>query len=295
MATDKEAKDVIDKFIDNVFNFDVLTTERVKEKDEEIKKITTEDMYEKVVYIRPYVGVIQSLNPQHVQYESFSNNGTDIEAELSFRKVSYLVDKGSIPTDSLSTLTVHLVERNQELLIDYFDEIQDVLYGEYMEEEYVFDEDVPLSTILALDLNDNLKSLSNIKYMFKGAPKENPFGTDKDVYIDTYNLLYWLYLGEDEELAYPMNINYFFTEGRFFTVFGKWHKYKVDVSKFIVGDILFFGRSDTNIGIYVGDGEFISMIGKFPKDETSIGKYKLDDYWNEFNGRVMRFDEEVYI
>lgn len=295
MVTDIEAKDVIDKFIDNVFNFDVLTMERVKEKDEEIKKITTDDMYEKVVYIRPYVGVIQSLNPQHVQYESFSNNGYDVEAELSFRKVSYLADKGSIPTDSLSTLTVHLVERNQELLIDYFDEMQDVLYGEYMEEEYIFDEDVPLSTILALDLNDNLKSLSNIKYMFKGAPKENPFGTDKDVYIDTYNLLYWLYLGEDEELAYPMNINYFFTEGRFFTVFGKGHKYKVDVSKFIVGDILFFGRSDTNIGIYVGDGEFISMIGKFPKDETSIGKYKLDDYWNEFNGRVMRFDEEVYI
>ena len=78
MATDKEDKDVIDKFIDNVFNFDVLTTERVKEKDEEIKKITTEDMYEKVVYIRPYVGVIQSLNPQHVQSESYSNNGYDI-------------------------------------------------------------------------------------------------------------------------------------------------------------------------------------------------------------------------
>ena len=87
MATDREAKDIIDKFIDNVFNFDVLTMERVKEKDAEIKKITTDDMYEKVVYIRPYVGVIQSLNPQHVQYESFSNNGTDIEAELSFRKV----------------------------------------------------------------------------------------------------------------------------------------------------------------------------------------------------------------
>lgn len=295
MATDKEAKDIIDKFIDNVFNFDVLTMERVKEKDAEIKKITTEDMYEKVVYIRPYVGVIQSLNPQQIQYESFLNNGTDIEAELSFRKISYLVDRGSIPTDSLSTVTVHLVERNQEILIDYFDEIQDVLYGEYMEEEYVFDEDVPLSTILALDLNDNLKSLSNIKYMFKGAPKKNPFGTDKDVYIDTYNLLYWLYLGEDEELAYPMNINYFFTEGRFYTIFGKGHKYKVDVSKFIAGDILFFGRSDTNIGIYVGDGEFISMIGKFPKDETPIGRYKLDDYWNEFNGRVMRFDEEVYI
>lgn len=30
MATDKEAKDVIDKFIDNVFNFDVLTMERVR-------------------------------------------------------------------------------------------------------------------------------------------------------------------------------------------------------------------------------------------------------------------------
>ncbi|XWX31071.1 tail protein [Staphylococcus phage PG-2021_19] len=295
MATDKEAKDIIDKFIDNVFNFDVLTTERVKEKDAEIKKITTEDMYEKVVYIRPYVGVIQSLNPQQIQYEFFLNNGTDIEAELSFRKVSYLVDRGSIPTDSLSTVTVHLVERNQEILIDYFDEIQDVLYGEYMEEEYLFNEDVPLSTILALELNDAIDSLTNIKYMFKGAPKENPFGTDKDVYIDTYNLLYWLYLSEDEELAYPMNINYFFTEGRFYTVFGKGHKYKVDISKFIAGDILFFGRSDTNIGIYVGDGEFISMIGKFPKDETPIGRYKLDDYWNEFNGRVMRFDEEVYI
>ncbi|UJQ43334.1 hypothetical protein [Staphylococcus phage vB_Sau_P68] len=295
MATDKEAKDIIDKFIDNVFNFDVLTTERVKEKDAEIKKITTEDMYEKVVYIRPYVGVIQSLNPQQIQYESFLNNGTDIEAELSFRKVSYLVDRGSIPTDSLSTVTVHLVERNQEILIDYFDEIQDVLYGEYMEEEYLFNEDVPLSTILALELNDAIDSLTNIKYMFKGAPKENPFGTDKDVYIDTYNLLYWLYLSEDEELAYPMNINYFFTEGRFYTVFGKGHKYKVDINKFIAGDILFFGRSDTNIGIYVGDGEFISMIGKFPKDETPIGRYKLDDYWNEFNGRVMRFDEEVYI
>lgn len=295
MATDKEAKDIIDKFIDNLFNFDVLTTERVKEKDAEIKKITTEDMYEKVVYIRPYVGVIQSLNSQQIQYESFLNNGTDIEAELSFRKISYLVERGSIPTDSLSTVTIHLVERNQEILIDYFDEIQDVLYSEYMEEEYLFNEDVPLSTIIALDLNDNIKTLSNIKYMFKGAPKENPFGTDKDVYIDTYNLLYWLYLGEGEELAYPMNINYFFTEGRFFTIFGKGHKYKVDVDQFITGDILFFGRSDTNIGIYVGDGEFISMIGKFPKDETPIGRYKLDDYWNEFNGRVMRFDEEVYI
>src|SRR5699024_12843286 len=108
-------------------------------------------------------------------------------------------------------------------------------------------------------------------------------------------LLDCLYLGKDEEIAYSMIINLFVTEGRFFTVFCKVHKYNVDVSKFIVGDILFFGRSDTNIGIYVGDGEFISMIGKFPKDETSIGKYKLDDYWNEFNGRVMRFDEEVYI
>ncbi|QNH71330.1 hypothetical protein StAP1_198 [Staphylococcus phage vB_SauH_SAP1] len=295
MATDKQVKDIIEKFIDNVFSFDVLTAERVAEKDEEVKKISDSDVYNKVVYIRPYVGVIQSMNTQHIQYESFSNNGADAEAVVTFRKISYPIGRESIPTDSLSTLIISLVERNQELLIDSFDETQDVLYGEYMEEEYVFDEDVPLSTILALDLNDNLKSLSNIKYMFKGAPKENPFGTDKDVYIDTYNLLYWLYLGEDEELAYPMNINYFFTEGRFFTVFGKGHKYKVDVSKFIVGDILFFGRSDTNIGIYVGDGEFISMIGKFPKDETPIGKYKLDDYWNEFNGRVMRFDEEVYI
>ncbi|WBF81246.1 hypothetical protein FMLHJGGC_00195 [Staphylococcus phage BSwM-KMM1] len=38
MATDKQVKDIIEKFIDNVFSFDVLTMEKVAEKDEEVKK-----------------------------------------------------------------------------------------------------------------------------------------------------------------------------------------------------------------------------------------------------------------
>lgn len=294
MATDKEAKDIIDKFIDNLFNFEVLTTERVEEKDAEIKQIATEEVADKVIHIRPYIGVIQSLNPQNIQYESFLNNGTNVEAEISFRKISYSVEKGVIPSDSISTVVITLVERNQELRIDYFDEIQEILYADYFEIEYLHDEGVPTGTLVALDLDDNLESLTHIKYMFKGAPNENPFGVEKSVYIDTYNLLYWLYLGEYKELTYPMSINYFFSEGQFFTVFGKGHKYKVDINRFEIGDILFFGRSDTNIGIYVGEGNFISMRGKFPKDETSIGRYKLEDYWDEFNGRVMRFDDEVW-
>ncbi|AFO70714.1 tail protein with lysin activity [Staphylococcus phage Stau2] len=292
MATDKQVKDVIDKFIDNLFNFEVLTKEKVEEKDKEVKKITTEDVYNKVVYIRPYVGVIQSITPRQVTYDSFTNNGTDIEAKLTLRKISYTTDNLTVPTDALSTCMVHMVERNGVLVIDYFDELQNILYGSYMENEHIFDEDVPVSTLVTLDLKENLNNYKHIQYMFKGNTDKNPFESKDIVPLDTYNLLYWMYKKRNVELKNPLTVNYFFTGKSFYTIFGKGHKYKVDIDKFKIGDILFFGRSDDNIGIYIGDKKFISLIGTFPKDNTSISTYELDDYWDDFNGRVMRFDED---
>lgn len=294
MIDNKSLNDVIDIYINNKYNYpNDFTEETIKEKNEELKEITEEKYYSTIIQARPYYDVVKFMNIQEVNISIVKETEDIAHATLDIVVVMLVGNNLSYSSiQYITNLTLEKYANNTWLITDESEE-GNLLNNPINPNDYLTTRNIAESSIIRY-VNE-LDNHKNIKYMFKGQPQENPFESDKDIYIDTYNLLYWLYLEEGVELQYPINANYFFTEGMFYTVFGKGHKYKVDVDKFEIGDILFFGRSDTNIGIYIDNGDFISMMGKFPKDDTSINIYSFDDYWDEFNGRVMRFDEGGYI
>lgn len=284
---------IINIYIDNKYSYPYsFDTKTIEDKDIELKEITSSEYYPEIIKVRPYPGVVRylTLTDRDVQIEYDSADianayisvivNTLVGDYLTYTKVRYK-----------TVLTLKRMDVNTWAIISDDEESELISEPEHINDDISI---LETNESIAQKYVDTLDEHKNIKYMFKGQPKENPFKTDKDVYIDTYNLVYWLFKEEDIELDYPLNANYFLTNGTFYTIFGKGHKYKVDINKFEQGDIIFFGRSDDNIGIYVGNGDFISMMGQFPKDETPIAMYKLEDYWDDFNGRVMRFDEEGY-
>ena len=44
----------------------------------------------------------------------------------------------------------------------------------------------------------------------------------------------------------------------------------------------------------MGDNKFYTLKGAFPKEDIKPKEYNLKDYWNEFNGRVLRYEHPLY-
>ncbi|XWX32467.1 tail protein [Staphylococcus phage PG-2021_76] len=292
MKTVEDAKKLVTKFINNIAVFDELTTSIIEQRDAELIEYTSEYVYERVSGVRPYEGVIERIEVFNIDFEDIQNNISNIDMVVSFRKKIYLVDKDKNVGDTIVTLNIKLQLENDNWIIDNYEQEQDVLYADYFQYEED-EEELPTSITIARYLIDNYNSFTNIKYMFKGKPSENPFETDKDVYIDSFNMLYWLYRREGIELDYPLTVDSLLISSKFIEVFKKGHKYEFNVDKLSRGDILFFGKSDVSIGIYTGENTFISVRGKFPKDNKGLDLFKLDEYWKEFNGRVLRYGGDI--
>lgn len=294
MVNENEIKEIVANILFNLYYYTDVSIDTLKQKDNEFSKYSTATLAKEISTTRPYPGVIQSMRIDNTNYSDVKNEqGNQYSVTVSFDLITIVNKNMGVENSNVAFNVKFTLEYdNMNWILVGIEELTDVKETPY-EEDLYFDI-LDTTEIIAQKYVDTLDEHKNIKYMFKGQPKENPFKTDKDVYIDTYNLVYWLFKEEDIKLDYPLNANYFLTNGTFYTIFGKGHKYQVDIGKFEQGDILFFGRSDDNIGLYVGNGDFISMMGQFPKDETPISIYKLEDYWDDFNGRVMRFDEEGY-
>lgn len=292
VKTVEDAKKLVTKFIYNIAVFDELSTSIIEQRDAELADYVSTYVYERVSGVRPYEGVIERIEVFNIDFEDIQNNLSTIDLVVSFRKKIYQVDRDKNVGDTIVTLNIRLQLEDDEWIIDTYEQEQDVLYADYFQYEED-EEELPTPIKIARYLIDNYNELTNIKYMFKGKPSENPLETDKDIYIDSFNILYWLYKQEGEELDYPVTLDNLLISYKFKEIFKKGHKYEFNVDKLLRGDILFFGKSDVSVGVYTGENTFISVRGKFPKDNKGLDIFNLDDYWKEFNGRVLRYGGDI--
>lgn len=283
-----EVKNVVTQFINNIAKFDNVTTQTIDEKNDELRSYTSTYVYERVSGVRPYEGVIERIEVYNIDFEEIQNNISNVNTTVSFRKKIYLEEKDTNIGDTIVTLNIQLQLENDKWIIDTYEQEQEVLYADYFQYEEE-EEELPIPIRIARYLTDNYTELSHIHYMFKANPYSNPFEVDTIVHIDSFNILYWLYKKEGVELTYPVTSESLLISSNFKEVFQKGHKYKFNLDNMVRGDILFFGKSDVSIGIYVGENKFISVRGKFPSDNKGLDIFSLDTHWDEFNGRVLRY------
>lgn len=287
-----EVKKIVTAFIDNIASFEEVTVSEIEKKNDELRDYSSTYVYERVSTVRPYEGIIKSQEVYNIDFEHIEDNVSHIDIIVSFRKKVYLVREDANIGDTLVTLKIQLQYEDDKWFIDTYEQEQEVLYADYFQYEEEEDDELPTPIRIARYLTDNYNELKNIKYMFKGKPSVNPFETEEKVYSDSFNILYWLYKMEDIEIDYPVTTDSIMISSDFEEIFKKGHKYKFNLDNLMRGDILFFGKSDVSIGIYAGENNFISVRGKFPQDEVGLDIFSIDDYWNEFNGRVVRYRGE---
>ena len=291
MEKEKEARQVIDRFIDNFLVYTELTNTLIEEKNNEAREFMRGEALSKILNIRPYPEVIRSLSPYNVQYEKFEDNGNNLQAIISYRKISYPNNTTENASDSLAELVIDLTYLHDGWVIDSFDEEQDILYADYFQN--LSDEDETSGSYnISQFLINNYKKYSNIKYMYKKNTKEDLFNYNEDVYTDSFNMLYWLLVREGIPVTEGYDRNNLLSTELFDKVFDKGHKYKYNINEMIEGDILYFGKNDRNIGIYIGDARYITVTGKFPKDSIQgLDIHDLIKDWEQFNGKVIRLKE----
>nr|DAN11180.1 MAG TPA: Putative extracellular protein hydrolase [Herelleviridae sp.] len=291
MEKEKEAKQVIDRFVDNFLVYSELTNTLIEEKNNEAREFMRGEALAKILNIRPYPEVIRSLSSYNVQYEKFEDNGNNLQAIISYRKISYPNNTTENASDSLAELVIDLTYLHDGWVIDSFDEEQDILYADYFQN--LSDEDETSGSYnISQFLIKNYKKYANIKYMYKKNTKEDLFMYNEDVYTDSFNMLYWLLVREGIPVTEEYDRNNLLSTELFDKVFDKGHKYKYNINEMIEGDILYFGKNDSNIGIYIGDDRYITVTGKFPKDsKQGLDIHDLIKDWEQFNGKVIRLKE----
>ena len=214
-----------------------------------------------------------------------------MQAIISYRKISYPNNTTENASDSLAELVIDLTYLHDGWVIDSFDEEQDILYADYFQN--LSDEDETSGSYnISQFLIKNYKKYANIKYMYKKNTKEDLFMYNEDVYTDSFNMLYWLLVREGIPVTEEYDRNNLLSTELFDKVFDKGHKYKYNINEMIEGDILYFGKNDSNIGIYIGDDRYITVTGKFPKDsKQGLDIHDLIKDWEQFNGKVIRLKE----
>ena len=286
---------LVNLYIENVYQYkDNFTENDVYDKKVEIENITTTEIANAIHNTRPYPEVIKNMV---VTNKTIDINTTEFNdtysANIYVRVKSTTHDNQVSDIGHNETLQIQRSEKNK-FTINGLSYSQSVYYAPYMEDEGDYETNLPTSESVYYDLMMNITPLDNLRYKFNGKTTQNPFTTKDILYSDSYNWLYWLYYYKGIDLGFPLTSQDVLDDSNFKVIFKKGHKYKDDRTNYNEGDLLFFGLNDIHVGIYMGEGKFYTLKGAFPKEDKEPQIYNLDDYWNEFNGRVLRYEHPLY-
>lgn len=273
--------------------FDNVTVEVIKEKDEDIFNIAVPEVAKRVKAVRPYPGVISRMTIENLKIsDKIKITKTDATVTAEFNSKVYTEDENISFTDSIVKYNLVISTTNDIIKVKNYSQTRDVLYTDYFNRDELAS-NVPKGRRVGAYLRDNYDKLTHVKYRFKGTSNINPIDTTERVYLDSFNLLYWVYKKFGIDIDYPLSVQYMLDTDNFTHVLLKGHKAKADIDSLIEGDIMFFDSNDSTIGIYTGDDSFVTLDGEFPQDTTSLSKYNISTWWDRFNGRVLRFEEDI--
>ena len=285
-------ENIVLNLIDNVYNFYQVNNDIITAKNQDLFKFCTHDFAVDRGRARPYPGVISSMIVSKANIE----NVTIIENEAIVKAtflVSNYVERGVEYYNSLVKyyIDVNLIKDNED----------EKWYVDYLKEDYemkkkVNDDDISVEEIKPIDravlmILDNKDNFENIKYRFKGKSGVNPIFSYENYYLDSFSLIYWILYTNEIEVDSDFNLPYLLSTVKFKQISNKGHKYNTILDDLKDGDILFFGKNDSYIGIYLGDNKFFTITGKFPQDNSSPTINDIEEFWEEFNGRVIRYRE----
>ncbi|AAX92331.1 putative peptidoglycan hydrolase [Staphylococcus phage Twort] len=278
---------LVEMYIDNIYNYPYPYDEAMfNKKNEEIRPYVDNSLYKAIQRLRPYYDVIEYMNISKKDYNV--KEVTTGQYEVDFEVTS--VSKTNFNHYAESTFKETIKIQLNPIKIESLDDSATQHYATYqdLEDDYKYDLTLPHKASELVQKNINNKS---IQYQFKGAPKDNPFESDTTSLLDSYNMVYWLYNDEETNLNYPLDYNSILNSGVFKDISVR-HKYISDIDLLEDGDLLFFGKNNNEVGIYVGDKEYVTIKGKFPKDNTTIQKYNLEKDWELFNGKIYRLKDD---
>lgn len=282
-------KEVVYKYIVNTTVYDNNTIELQTEKDNELWELVNIDNYDTIANLRPYIGIVSKVElvAHKIDIKRVEQLRAIVDIDISSRR--YFEDGDNTSAITSATLTLSN-ENGTWVITDIDDEVvpinRDDNYNEIMNADMTKEQEF-ISYLLV-----NKPRMSNLRYMHRGAPKENPLkNIDSNYNIDMFNVIYWVFneLDIDNELDYPLTQNELINFEFLKQVLPKGHKYKSNKEKIKRGDLLFFDTNDSLVGVYAEDNKFITLTGKFPKDNSTLEILDFNDYWwDRFNGRVMR-------
>lgn len=286
----------VTNLIDNVYNFYQVTNDIISYKNQKLFDFCTHEFAIDRGRARPYPGVISGM----------------VVSKVNVGEEDIIGDEATVKANFLVSHYVHRDVEYYNSLIKYFIVVK-LIYSEKYEEWYVddltedyevqkssYDEGISVINTEPIDnavkmIQDNIDNFDNINYMFKGKTSNNPLFLDDNYYVDSFNLIYWILYTNGVDVNYRFGLDYLLSSTTFDTIFNKGYKYETMKEEFRQGDILFFNKNDSFIGLYLGDNQFFSILGEFLKDDTHPKIFSLDDYWDKFNGRVLRVKIKDYL
>lgn len=293
---DSDLYKIIDMYIDNIYkykeNFDEQT---IFDKQKELEIIAETDTVNSADHLRPYVGVIKQIRITNSDYDIKETERSGIyDVDIKVRTLTDTYDGKSSEEEYTETIRVERTLKSTYFISSLSSDIQ-TIYATYMDYEDNYTTELRKSEDAYYEFMMGNINLDNLYYMYKGYPLQNPIANDEKQYpCDSYNFIYWLYWNVGVDLEYPLRSSDVLTSNDFNTILKKGHKYKDDIGLINEGDLIFFGINDDNVGIYMGEGKVTTIIGHFPIDEEGrVTEYKLDELWEAFNGRVLRYKDPV--
>lgn len=289
----KEINRLIEMYIKNIYEYDKDFTEQtIYDKQEELEQIAETDTVNSASYSRPYPNVIQQIRITNPNFEVKETERSGIyNVDIEVRTLIDSYDGDSAEVNYTETIRVERTIKSDYFISSLSSDTQ-TIYATYEEREQ--ETVLRKSEDAYYELMIGNINLNNLYYMYKGYPLQNPINNDKQLPCDSYNFIYWLYYNVGVELEYPLKSSDVLTSNNFNTILKKGHKYEDDINLINEGDLVFFGINDDSVGIYMGDGKVTTLIGVFPIDEESrVKTYKLEELWEAFNGRVLRYKDPV--
>lgn len=278
---------IVELYIDNIYSYPYPYDEEMfNKKNTEIQPFVDTSLYRAIQRLRPYYDVIEYMNISKKEYKVREMTIGEYEVDFKVDTVS----KTNFNHYSESTFKESIKIQLNPIKIESLDNSAEQHYATYkeLEDNYKYELTLPYKVVEVLQKNIGNKS---IQYQFKGSPKDNPFDTNSTSLLDSYNMVYWLYNNEDTKLNYPLDYNSLLNSGVFNDVSFQ-HRYISDIDTLEDGDLLFFGKHSSIVGVYTGDKKYVTIKGKFPRDITTISTYDLEKDWEAFNGKIFRLKED---
>ena len=292
---DKDINKIVEMYIKNIYEYEKdFDEDTIFDKQKELEQIAETDTVDAASHLRPYTNVIQQMIITNSNYDIKEIRTGLYEVNFKVRTLTHTYDGKKAESEHTEQIKVERTLKSSYFISSLSSDIQQI-YATYMDYGDLQPE-LRKSEQAYYEYMIGNVNLENIYYMYKGYPFQNPLvNDDKQLPCDSYNFIYWLYYNVDVELEYPLRSVDVLTGENFNTILEKCHKYKDDISKINEGDLIFFGINDDNVGIYMGDGEVATIIGYFPIDESGrVRTYKLEELWEAFNGRVMRYKDPIF-